>query len=156
MSIESVMLSNHLIFCRPYGLEPARLLCPGDFPGKSTGVGCHFLLQGIFPTQGYEPGSPALQADALPSEPPGKPQAGAGGEGSSQAQGRLPRPASHTPDPCSEVPWDRSPPAPKAQASVSTFVKPVGWVGLGSAHLDLLDFGGSFLHPTPLTSFPGH
>ena len=33
------------------GLQPARLLCPWDFPGKNTGVGCHFLLQGIFPTQ---------------------------------------------------------------------------------------------------------
>ena len=32
--------------------KPARFLCPWDFPGKSTGVGCHFLLQGIFPTQG--------------------------------------------------------------------------------------------------------
>ena len=31
--------------------EPARLLCPWDSPGKNTGVGCHFLLQGIFPTQ---------------------------------------------------------------------------------------------------------
>ena len=31
---------------RPYGLQPARLLCPWDFPGKTTGVGCHFLLQG--------------------------------------------------------------------------------------------------------------
>jgi len=36
-------------------------------------VGCHFLLQGIFPTQGVNPGSPALQADSLSSEPPGKP-----------------------------------------------------------------------------------
>ena len=27
-------------------------LCPWDFPGKHIGVGCHFLLQGIFPTQG--------------------------------------------------------------------------------------------------------
>ena len=34
-----------------HGLQPARLLCPWDFPGKNTGVGCHFLLQGIFPTQ---------------------------------------------------------------------------------------------------------
>ena len=31
---------------------PAKLLCPRDFPGKNTGGGCHFLLQGIFPTQG--------------------------------------------------------------------------------------------------------
>ena len=28
----------------------------GDFPGKNTGVGCHFLRQGIFPTQGSNPG----------------------------------------------------------------------------------------------------
>ena len=35
-------------------------------------MGCHFLLQGIFPTPGIEPGSPALLADALPSEPAGK------------------------------------------------------------------------------------
>ena len=32
------------------------LLCPWDFPGKSTGVGCHFLLQRIFLTQGSNPG----------------------------------------------------------------------------------------------------
>ena len=36
----------------PHGLWPARLLCPWDSPGKNTGVGCHALLQGIFPTQG--------------------------------------------------------------------------------------------------------
>ena len=34
-----------------HGLSPVRLLCPWDFPGKNTGAGCHFLLQGIFPTQ---------------------------------------------------------------------------------------------------------
>ena len=32
------------------------LFCPWDFPGKNTGVDCHFLLQGIFPTQGSNPG----------------------------------------------------------------------------------------------------
>ena len=37
---------------RPHGLQPSRPLCPWDFPRKDTGVGCHFLLQGIFPTQG--------------------------------------------------------------------------------------------------------
>ena len=143
---------NHLVvpnFLQPHRLWPTRLLCPWDFPGKNTGVGCYFLLQGIFPTQewnqgllhcrhfftvlshggsyltvqevnvkslsrvrlcdpmdcslpgssihgifqprvlewvaisfsrdlpnpGIEPGSPALHADALPSEPPGKPLA---------------------------------------------------------------------------------
>ena len=32
--------------------QPSRLLCPWDSPSKNTGVGCHFLLQGIFLTQG--------------------------------------------------------------------------------------------------------
>ena len=40
---------------RPCGLQPTRLLCPQDFPGKSTAMGCHFLLQGIFPTQDLNP-----------------------------------------------------------------------------------------------------
>ena len=39
---------------QPRGLYPTRLLCPWDFLGKNTGVGCHFLLQGIFPTQGSD------------------------------------------------------------------------------------------------------
>ena len=30
---------------RPHRLQPTRLLCPWDFPGKSTGVGCHCLLR---------------------------------------------------------------------------------------------------------------
>ena len=42
----------------PHGLQPTRLLCPWNFPGKSTGVGCHFFLQGIVPTQGSNPGLP--------------------------------------------------------------------------------------------------
>ena len=29
----------------PHGLQPTRLLCPWDFPGKSTGMGCHCLLR---------------------------------------------------------------------------------------------------------------
>ena len=32
----------------PHGLQPTRLLYPWSFPQKNTGVGCHFLLQGIF------------------------------------------------------------------------------------------------------------
>ena len=38
------------------GLEPTRLLHPWDFPGKNTGMGCHILLQEIFPTQGLNLG----------------------------------------------------------------------------------------------------
>ena len=41
---------------QPHGLQPTRLLCPWDFPGKNTGVGSHLLLQGIFPTQGLNLG----------------------------------------------------------------------------------------------------
>ena len=37
----------------PHRLLPARLLCPRDFLGKNTGVGCHFLLQGLFPWDVY-------------------------------------------------------------------------------------------------------
>ena len=36
---------------RPHGLQPTRLLRPWDFPGKSTGVGCHCLLR----AEGYPP-----------------------------------------------------------------------------------------------------
>ena len=39
-----------------YGPQPARLLCPWDSSGKNTRVGCHALLQGIFLTQGSNPG----------------------------------------------------------------------------------------------------
>ena len=37
---------------RPHGLEPTRLLCPWNSPGKNTGVVSHFFLRGIFLTQG--------------------------------------------------------------------------------------------------------
>ena len=46
-----VVLSRVQLF-EPHGLWPARLLCPWDFPSKNTGVGCRFLLQGIFLTEG--------------------------------------------------------------------------------------------------------
>ena len=36
---------------RPHGLQPTRLLCPWDFPGKSSGVGCHCLLQSYSASQ---------------------------------------------------------------------------------------------------------
>ena len=41
---------------QPHGLYPIRLLHPWNSPGKNTGVGSHFLLQGIFPTQGSNSG----------------------------------------------------------------------------------------------------
>ena len=47
------VVSNSL---QSHGLLPARLLCPWDSPGKNTGVRSHSLLQGIFPSQGSNPG----------------------------------------------------------------------------------------------------
>ena len=50
---------------RPHGPDPARLLCPWNFPGKNTGVGCHFLLHSIFLIQGLNPRLLHWQADSL-------------------------------------------------------------------------------------------
>ena len=51
-----VQLLSCVQLLRPHGLWPARLLCPWDSPGKHVGVGCHFLLQGIFLIQRLNPG----------------------------------------------------------------------------------------------------
>ena len=61
-----LVLLGHVWFLLLHGLRPPRLLCPWDFPGKSTEVGCHFLLQGIFLTQGLNPCLLHWQADSLP------------------------------------------------------------------------------------------
>ena len=53
-------------------LQPHGLFSPWNSPDQNTGVGSLSLLQGIFPTQGWNPG--LLQADSLPAEPPGKPK----------------------------------------------------------------------------------
>ena len=54
-----------------YRLHPTRLLCPWDYPGKNTGVGGHFFLQGFFPTQASKPASPALGGGFFITEPLG-------------------------------------------------------------------------------------
>ena len=67
------VVSNSL---QPYGLQPARLLCPWDSPGKNTRVGWHFLLQGIFPMQGSNLSLLHLlhwQVGSLPLAPSQKP-----------------------------------------------------------------------------------
>ena len=61
--------------CDPMDHSPW-LLCPGDSPGKNSGVGCHALLQGISLTQGSNPHLFHLlhwQAGSLPLAQPGKP-----------------------------------------------------------------------------------
>ena len=50
------LLSHVRLFVTPWTVACTRLLHPWDFLGKSTGVGCHFLLQGMFLTQGLNPG----------------------------------------------------------------------------------------------------
>ena len=53
---ESEVTQSCPTLCDPMDCKPTRLLHPWDFPGNTTGVGCHFLLHGIFLTQGLNPG----------------------------------------------------------------------------------------------------
>ena len=48
-----------------HGLKPSRLCCPCGFPGRNTGVGCYFLLQRTFPTQGLNLRLLHWQVDSL-------------------------------------------------------------------------------------------
>ena len=52
-------------FVTPWTVAP-QIPCPWDFLGKNTGVGCHFLLQGIFPTQRLNLHLLQWQVDSLP------------------------------------------------------------------------------------------
>ena len=61
---------SRLTLCDPMGCSPPSS-CPWDFPGKNTGVGCCFLLQGIFPTQGSNLGLLHFR-QTRQSEPQGK------------------------------------------------------------------------------------
>ena len=61
------------ILCNPMGCSPPGASVHGDFLGKNIGGGCYALLHEIFPTQGTEPRSPALQADSLPLSHQGSP-----------------------------------------------------------------------------------
>ena len=54
-------------------LQPHGLCSPWNSPGQNTGEGRQFPSPGDLPNPGIEPRSPALQADSLPPEPPGKP-----------------------------------------------------------------------------------
>ena len=65
-----------LTLCNPTDCRLPGSSVHGESPGKNTGVGCHALLQGIFPTPGSNPRlmSPTLLVDSLPSEPVGKPK----------------------------------------------------------------------------------
>ena len=68
--VQSVMSDS----LRPHGLQPTRLLCPWDFPGQNTRLGCHFFLQGIFLTQGSNLCLLYWQVDSLPLNHLGSPR----------------------------------------------------------------------------------
>ena len=59
-------LSCVQLFCNPMDCSPPSSSVHGDSPGENTGVGCHFFLQGIFPTQGLNPSLLHWQEDSLP------------------------------------------------------------------------------------------
>ena len=76
ISCVHVQLLSHVQLFATLWTVPARLLCPRDFPGKNTRMGCHFLLQGMFLTEGLTPHLLHQQAGSSPAEPPGKPTDG--------------------------------------------------------------------------------
>ena len=82
---------------RPHGLWPARLLCPWDFPGKNTGVGCRFLLQGIFLSRGSKPSLLHWQAGSLLLSHLGSPGLGLRLEAGGAEGGREEKPAEPSP-----------------------------------------------------------
>ena len=94
MCISHSVESNSL---QPHGLTPARLLCPCGFLGKKTS-GLPFPSPGDLPNPGIEPGSPALQTDSLPSEPPGQSLLSLG-----KQKGLQERKANHRFPHCSDV-----------------------------------------------------
>ena len=52
----AVLFLSHVRVSAILRTEAQKVLCPWDFPGKNTEVGCHALLQELFPTQGSNPG----------------------------------------------------------------------------------------------------
>ena len=97
---QSVCAQSIRFSASPWTIAPAILLCPWNFPSKNTGVGCHLLLQRIFPTQGLNPCILRLlhwQVGSLLTAPPGKPRL------SSPAYSILLQPPERTVSTCSET-----------------------------------------------------
>ena len=70
--LDELVAQSCLTLCNPVDcMQPARLHCPWNSPGKNTEVGCHSLLQGIFLIQGSNSGPPHPGTEP---KPPGKPQ----------------------------------------------------------------------------------
>ena len=58
LTVLCLVAQSCLTLCIPIDCSLPGSSVHGDFPGKNTGVGCHTLLQRIFPTQGLNPGLP--------------------------------------------------------------------------------------------------
>ena len=74
--LDCLVTQSCLSLCNPLDCSTPGSSIHEIFSGKNTGVGCHFLLQGIIPSSGTEPTFPVslvLQADFLPAKPLGKP-----------------------------------------------------------------------------------
>ena len=111
---------------RPHRWQPARLPRPLDSPGKNTGVGCHFLLWEIFPTQGSNPHLLHWQADSLSLSQQGSPD---GSFSRSVVCGSLrPHETQHARPPCPSptpgVHSDSRPSSPRCHPAISSSVIP--------------------------------
>ena len=71
LSCPCIVAKSCLTFCDPVDCNPPSSFCPWDFPGKNTGVGCPFLLQGNLPDPDF---ISCLAGSFFTTEPPGKPQ----------------------------------------------------------------------------------
>ena len=133
----------------PRGLQPARLLRPGDSPGKNAGVGCHALLRSTFPTQGSNPGllhcrqilyhlshgrssyAPIKKRERELERPPMPPvHKGIVYAICSPSSIRRTLPAeSRVPGPCRESPAERQPPPRPALGALESVCAPPARVG---------------------------
>ena len=73
LAISKSVSENESCLVMSDSLRPYGLYSPWNSPGKSTGMDSLSILQGDLPNPGIEPGSPTLQVDSLPPEPPEKP-----------------------------------------------------------------------------------
>ena len=89
-------LWSFLTLCNPKDCRPLGSSVHGDSPGKNTAVGCHFLFQGIFPSQGSNPGLLHCRQILYFLSYPGKPIFGGGGCYSASCSGteQIQRPQS--------------------------------------------------------------
>ena len=95
-----------LTLCPPVDCSLPGSSVHGIFSGKSTGVGCHFLLQGIFPTQESNPHLLHWQVDSLLLSHPGSPWSPVApkAKGLDVTPPPCPFSAGRVPDTC-HVPW---------------------------------------------------